>query len=37
MHYVNLTEYVKETKEIQEIAKDAETGFALQCGLAPDL
>ena len=35
MHYVNLTEYVKETKEIQEIAKDAETGFALQCGLAP--
>ena len=35
MHYVNLTEYVKETKEIQEIAKNAETGFALQCGLAP--
>jgi saccharopine dehydrogenase-like NADP-dependent oxidoreductase len=35
MHYVNLTEYVHETKEIQEIAKDAETGFALQCGLAP--
>ena len=35
MHYVNLTEYVQETKEIQEIAKDAETGFALQCGLAP--
>ena len=35
MHYVNLTEYVQETKQIQDIAKDAQTGFALQCGLAP--
>lgn len=35
MHYVNLTEYVNETKEIKEIAKDADTGFILQTGLAP--
>ena len=34
-HYINLTEYVAETKEIIEIAKDAETGFVLQTGLAP--
>lgn len=34
-HYVNLTEYVKETEEIEEIAKGAETGFVLQAGLAP--
>ncbi|MDX1327221.1 MAG: saccharopine dehydrogenase C-terminal domain-containing protein [Arenibacter sp.] len=35
MHYVNLTEYVAETKEIMSLAKDAETGFILQSGLAP--
>ncbi|WP_086477423.1 saccharopine dehydrogenase family protein [Arenibacter amylolyticus] len=35
MHYVNLTEYVAETKEIMALAKDAETGFILQSGLAP--
>lgn len=35
LHYVNLTEYVQETKEIQEMAADAETGFILQTGLAP--
>ncbi len=35
LHYVNLTEYVKETKEIIEMASDAETGFILQTGLAP--
>ena len=34
-HYVNLTEYVAETKEIMELAKDAETGFGLQSGVAP--
>ena len=35
LHYANLTEYVKETDEIMEIAKDADTGFVLQTGLAP--
>ena len=35
MHYANLTEYVDETDAIIEIAKDAETGFVLQTGLAP--
>lgn len=35
MHYANLTEYVAETDEIINIAKDAETGFILQTGLAP--
>lgn len=35
LHYANLTEYVKETNEVIEIAKDADTGFALQTGLAP--
>jgi len=34
-HYANLTEYVDETNQIMEIAKDAETGFALQTGVAP--
>ncbi len=34
-HYVNLTEYVKETEEVTEIAQGAETGFVLQAGLAP--
>lgn len=35
MHYANLTEYVAETDEIMELARDAETGFVLQTGLAP--
>jgi len=35
MHYANLTEYVAETDEIIAFAKDAETGFVLQTGLAP--
>lgn len=35
LHYVNLTEYVNETEQLKEIAKDAETGFVLQTGLAP--
>ncbi len=35
MHYANLTEYVAETEAIMELAKDAETGFILQTGLAP--
>jgi saccharopine dehydrogenase-like NADP-dependent oxidoreductase len=34
-HYLNLTEYVRETKEVLEIARGADTCFALQCGLAP--
>ena len=35
LHYANLTEYVEETDEIIALAKDAETGFILQTGLAP--
>lgn len=35
LHYANLTEYVAETNEIIELAKDTETGFILQTGLAP--
>ena len=35
MHYANLTEYVAETNQIMELAKDADTGFILQTGLAP--
>lgn len=35
LHYVNLTEYVAETKEIVKLAEKATTGFALQSGLAP--
>lgn len=35
LHYVNLTEYVKETDEIIEIARGARRGFLLQTGLAP--
>ena len=35
LHYVNLTEYVKETEQIKEIANGASTGFVLQTGLAP--
>uniref|UniRef100_UPI00356267FC saccharopine dehydrogenase family protein n=1 Tax=Salegentibacter sp. TaxID=1903072 RepID=UPI00356267FC len=35
LHYVNLTEYVAETEEIMELARDAGSGFVLQSGLAP--
>lgn len=35
MHYANLTEYVAETDQIIALAKDADTGFILQTGLAP--
>jgi len=35
MHYANLTEYVSETSQIVASAKNAETGFILQTGLAP--
>ncbi len=35
LHYANLTEYVAETDEIINLAKDSETGFILQTGLAP--
>ena len=35
MHYANLTEYVAETDQIIDLAKDADTGFILQTGLAP--
>jgi len=35
LHYANLTEYVAETEEIINLAKDASTGFVLQTGLAP--
>jgi saccharopine dehydrogenase-like NADP-dependent oxidoreductase len=35
LHYANLTEHVRETEEILEIAAGAETGFILQTGLAP--
>ncbi len=35
LHYANLTEYVAETAEIIALAKDTNTGFILQTGLAP--
>jgi saccharopine dehydrogenase-like NADP-dependent oxidoreductase len=35
LHYVNLTEYVAETREIEKIARGADRGFLLQTGLAP--
>ncbi len=35
LHYANLTEYVAETDEIIEMAKNSKTGFILQSGLAP--
>ena len=35
LHYANLTEHVKETEEILEIAEGAGRGFLLQTGLAP--
>ncbi len=34
-HYANLTEYVAETNQIMELAKDAQKGVTLQTGLAP--
>lgn len=35
LQYANLTEYVKETNSIINLAKSAKTGFVLQTGLAP--
>lgn len=35
LNYANLTEYVAETDEIIALAKDAQTGFILQTGIAP--
>ncbi|MFL6291021.1 MAG: saccharopine dehydrogenase family protein [Thermoanaerobaculia bacterium] len=35
LHYANLTEYVRATNEITELARGAEQGFLLQTGLAP--
>lgn len=35
LHYANLTEYVAETEQIQQLAATAATGFVLQTGLAP--
>jgi saccharopine dehydrogenase-like NADP-dependent oxidoreductase len=35
LHYANLTEYIKETNDIIELAKNGTTGFILQTGLAP--
>src|SRR3954471_3586945 len=35
IHYANLTEHVRETEEILEIAGGADRGYILQTGLAP--
>ncbi|HMW39925.1 MAG: saccharopine dehydrogenase NADP-binding domain-containing protein [Saprospiraceae bacterium] len=35
MHYVNLTEYVRETEEIMQMAAQSNKAFVLQSGLAP--
>lgn len=35
LHYANLTEHVRETNEVEEIAQGAPQGFLLQTGLAP--
>jgi saccharopine dehydrogenase-like NADP-dependent oxidoreductase len=35
LHYANLTEHVRETQEVIEIAGDSPQGFILQTGLAP--
>lgn len=35
LHYANLTEHVRATEEVVEIATGAEKGFILQTGLAP--
>lgn len=37
IHYFDLTEDVKTTEAIAEIARDAKTVFAPQCGLAPGM
>ena len=34
-HYANLTEYVKETEMVTDIANSSDTAFVLQTGLAP--
>ena len=35
IHYLDLTEDVASTRQVQELAQDAETAFIPQCGLAP--
>jgi len=35
LHYANLTEHVRETDEVIELAAGSEQGFVLQTGLAP--
>ncbi|HXO22107.1 MAG TPA: saccharopine dehydrogenase C-terminal domain-containing protein [Thermoanaerobaculia bacterium] len=35
LHYANLTEHVRESSEVMEIAQGAQEGFLLQTGLAP--
>lgn len=35
LHYANLTEHVRETAEVREIAAGSDRGFVLQTGLAP--
>lgn len=35
MHYINLTEHVRETDEISALARGADKAFVLQAGLAP--
>ena len=35
LHYFDLTEDTEVTTFVEQIAKDAETSFAPQCGLAP--
>ncbi|HLU39469.1 MAG TPA: saccharopine dehydrogenase C-terminal domain-containing protein [Planctomycetota bacterium] len=35
LHYLDLTEDVEVTREVMELAKDADTAFIPQCGLAP--
>ncbi|HEY6320477.1 MAG TPA: saccharopine dehydrogenase C-terminal domain-containing protein [Thermoanaerobaculia bacterium] len=35
LHYANLTEHVRETNEVIELAAASEQGFVLQTGLAP--
>lgn len=35
LHYANLTEHMEVSDAIAELARDAETGFVLQTGLAP--
>jgi saccharopine dehydrogenase-like NADP-dependent oxidoreductase len=35
IHYLDLTEDVASTRQVQELAQDAETTFIPQCGLAP--